>query len=259
MNVTNEDIKRLEPFQLQSNSFQTGGTIYHYNDMLYKILSEYFFKDEIMRNVDFQIENHIPNSPYIYEKIFLHGNFYGYSMEYLENAITFREASKYCFDIDKCLGIVHDIYTGVRFLHDRDILLGDVHMDNLMVDDKGHGYLIDLDHMLFPGDDYKFNTLYSLKYSHDGYRNIKSSKKTDNIKVMLCCLSLMFGVDIENEMISSYGIDIESVYEKYIMLVGSDELKDYFCDIIQGKDVVYFDDFCKNNDLFCHKKRSLVK
>lgn len=52
-------------------------------------------------------------------------------------------------DFDSCIKIIQDIYKAIKYLHKKELLIGDIHMDNFMVDDKGRGYVIDLDGIYF--------------------------------------------------------------------------------------------------------------
>ena len=244
MNIESEDWDWLE--RVNDESLNNGGIIYKYdNDILLKVVGDCF--EKIERNIDIQIKEHIPNTPFIYDKLYNKGSFVGYSMEYLRNSITFRSATYLNIDFDSCIKIIQDIYETVKYLHKKDLLLGDVHMDNFMIDDKGRGYVIDLDGMYFSHENCEFQDLYSVKLNSNGYRIAFNNKKTDNIKAMICCLSLILGVDLESEYINKSEIDIEKIYNKYIKGLGIRNLDNYFCRIINGEDIEYFDDFLKSN------------
>ena len=244
MNIECEDLAKLE--KIRGEALNKGGIIYRYNnDILFKVVGDCF--EKIERNIDIQIKEHIPNTPFIYDKLYNKGSFIGYSMEYLKNSITMRSATKLNIDFDSCVKIIQDIYETVKYLHKKDLLLGDVHMDNFMIDDKGRGYVIDLDGIFFSNEINELQDLYSIKLKSDGCRIAFNNKKTDNIKTMICCLSLILGVDLESEYINKSEIDIEKIYNKYIKKLGIRELDNYFYRIINGEDIEYFDDFLRGN------------
>ena len=248
MNITDSDLKGLKKLNFGNDTFNSGGSIYQFDsNTLYKNVDPYFFIDEVERNVDFQIENHVPCTPSIYEKIYYKDKFWGYSMECLKNTITFKNASYLHIDFYVCLKIIQDIYMAIKYLHQRNILLGDIHMDNFLIDTNGCGYMIDLDYMISRGDEYKFQDLYQVQLKPDGKRIQINSKNTDNIKAMICCLSLIFGIDLESKNIYQSCINMEDLYYKYIQPLGIVSLDDYFSRIIQGEEVEYFDDFIKEN------------
>lgn len=259
MNISVDDLKILNHFNVGGDTFNTGGKLYRYNDdILYKVVGEYFFVDEVERNVDLQIKEHICNTPYIYDKLCINNDFIGYSMEYLKNSFTFRRAIYLHVDFDVSVNVVKDIYKVIKHLHSRNILLGDIHMDNYMINNKGCGYVVDLDYMLFPDDLYKFQDLYYIKLKSDSKIIRVNDKRTDNIKSMICSLSLIFGMDLERLCIKNHELDIENMYYKYIKPLGIGELNAYIECIINGENVCYFDEFLVNNYI-CFKCNGLVK
>ena len=87
------ELKKLKKFDVGGNTFNNGGSIYWFNDnILYKIVGEYFFCDEVERNIDLQIKAPIMHTPVIYDKLFFNEDFAGYSMEYLKNSFTFNQS-----------------------------------------------------------------------------------------------------------------------------------------------------------------------
>ena len=248
MNISVNDLKKIKKLGFDGDTFNSGGNIYQYDDhTLYKIVDRYFFKEEIERNIDFQIKNPIPHTPFIYDKIYINKFFFGYSMENIKNSLTFKKAVYLNVDFDVCMNIVKDVYESIRFLHDRNILLGDIHMDNFLIDDKGRGYVIDLDYIVYPRDEYKFQNLYCVKLNHNSYKINVNNKNTDNIKAMICCLSLILGIDLESKNIHYFEIDLENIYDRYIKDLGIISLNDYFLRIMKGEEVEYFDEFLLNN------------
>ena len=248
MELNVSDLKNIKKLGFGSETFNSGGNIYQYSDdVLYKIVDEYFFRDEIERNVDYLMCHDVPCTVKIYDKIYFNDNFFGYSMRYLKNAVTFRTATYLKIDFDKAIDAVQCIYQAMRYLHDRNILIGDLHLDNMMIDNCGYGYLIDLDYMVFPGDEYKFRKLYDIKYRRDGYRVSLSSKNTDNVRAMICALSIIFGIDLESKFRYYFEINLESMYDGFIQSLHLNNLSDYFLRIVSGEDVEYFDEFLEDN------------
>ena len=247
MELKSDDLRKFKKYLVGGDTFNNGGIIYKYSDdILYKIVYEYVFCDEIERNVDLQIKNHIINTPIIYDKIYIDGSFSGYSMEYLKNCFTFRRAVYLSVDFDSCVKVIHDVYDVIRYLHDRDILIGDINMDNFLISNGGDGYVIDLDYMVFPGDEYKFDDLYYVKLKNNS-DYLFDDKKTDNIKAMICGLSIVLGVDLEKCCVDCSLIDVEEVYNGYIRRLGIECLDKYFSCIMNKENVIYFDEFLSKN------------
>ena len=248
MNINSDKIKRLQKLSFNDVTFNNGGNFYQISDdVLYKEVDQYFFVDEVDRNVGFQIENHVFNSPIIYDKIYNNGKFFGYSMENIKNSLTFKQAIYLNIDFDSCVSIVKDIYKAIKYLHSKNILLGDIHMDNFLVDDKGSGYVIDLDYMIFPGDEYKFQNLYNIKLNHDSYSININNKNTDNIKTMICSISLILGIDLESSLINRSCIDLEDMYHNCVKDLEISSLDNYFMRIMNRENVEYFDEYLVNN------------
>ena len=245
MNISSNDLSKLKKFCVGDDTFNNGGKIYWYSDdVIYKIVGEYFFCGEVERNIDLQIREHIPNTPVIYDKLCNNDDFIGYSMEYLKNCFTFRKGSYLHIDFDVCVNVIRDIYEVIKYLHNKNILLGDIHMDNFLINNKGNGYVVDLDYLVYPEDKYKFQDLYCIRLkSVDNYIDVK---RTDNIKAMICCLSLILGVDLESKCINRYIIDIEKLYNGYVKKLGIGALDEYFYRIMNGEEVEYFDEFMSN-------------
>lgn len=248
MELKSDDLRKFKKYLVGGDTFNNGGIIYKYSDdILYKIVYEYVFCDEIERNVDLQIREHILNTPFIYDKIYIDGYFSGYSMEYLRDCFTFRRAVYLSVDFDSCVKVIHDVYDVIRYLHDRDILIGDINMDNFLISNKGDGYVIDLDYMVFSGDEYKFDDLYYVKLNNDSDKICIDDKRTDNIKAMICGLSIIFGIDLEKRFIINSIIDMENVYNEYVKNLNIECLNRYFRCIMNGEDIDYFDEFLFKN------------
>lgn len=119
MNITEQELQNLPLLNLSSDTHNNGGNIYKVSEkVIYKIFKDlYSFQEEVERNIDFQITNAIPNTPKIYNKLFLNGKFSGYSMEYIPNAVTFRKAIGEDFDLSTKLEAIKNIYEALKYLH----------------------------------------------------------------------------------------------------------------------------------------------
>lgn len=204
MRLQKRKLEKLPLFSLHSHTLNHGGSIYQYDGMLYKVFDDSsFFEDEVERNIDYQIKNYIPNTPHIYDKIYMHRKFCGYCMEYLMNTMTFREAIYKDSSFSVKVSAILDIYKTIKYLHSKDICLGDIHLDNSLLSENGQGYVIDLDYLVFYGDEFKFQQLYCISLNRNSNVLNRVSKYTDNTKLMLCCLSLIMGFDLEMNISSS--------------------------------------------------------
>lgn len=247
MEFLGEELKLLE--KLNINDDNHGGLIFKNNGYLYKILTSIdFFYDEIIRNIDFQMNNYIPNTPKVRDKIYIDGRCSGYVMDYIKNAFTFKEAIEKRIEIDNKIKAIIDIYKPLKYLHSRGICLGDIHLENALINRNGDGYLIDLDYLIFPGDEFKFSKKYLIRLNNKSNRINRESAYVDNIKAMICSLSLILGNNLENYINNySYDINLESIYNDVISNVGIRYLDKYFTRLMQGENVYYFDDVFVSN------------
>ena len=95
--------------------------------ILYKIFGDNSYIDEKNRNIDFLIQNKVLNSPEIYAKLYKENEFCGYTMEYISNSLTFRQAIKENISLGDKIKAINDVYEAMKFLHVSNIYLGDIH------------------------------------------------------------------------------------------------------------------------------------
>lgn len=176
-------------------------------------------------------------------------------MEYIKNSKTFREAIGGHVDEELKIKAICDVYEALKYLHNRNIYLGDVHSDNFLISSDGDGYIIDLDYMRFPGDEYKFQQCYLIKPNNKAYKINVASTYTDNIKVMLSCLSLLIDIDLERFISKKTSdINLEEIYSDVIHPLKIKPLDIYFKKLMNGKEVEYFSDY-----LLKHKEKQVKK
>ena len=247
MEISKQELEQLPLLSLENTTHNNGGMIYLKDkDTSYKIFRDFYsYQDEVERNIDFQIDNKIPNIPQVYDKIYVDGKFLGYSMQYERGTLTFRNAIGRDISFNDKISAICDIYQSLRYLHEKGIYLGDIHSDNFLISVSGEGYLIDLENMRFPGDEFKFQQCYLIKPNNGSNEINIASDYTDNAKVMISSLSLLLDRDLE-KVISKHSSDInlQEIYEKVILPLNNEKLSDYFEKIIIGK-VEYFDEFLK--------------
>lgn len=241
ISLTKEDLKKYKLHQSEEGHHNNNGTIYIdvEHNLIYKLVDiDYFFPDEFNRNIEFQIENPIPNTPMILDKLSIDGKYTGYVMTYIPNSMTFRQALQKEIPNNQKQKAIYDIFTALKELHNHNLTLGDIHMDNFLISPTG-GTIIDLDYMRFPGDEFKFMTCYDVvnqkKYTQSG-------KYTDSIKTAIVAISLLIGIDLEKELITKSNLYIHDL-EEY--LKSYPELKDFVEHIKNREEPFYFDDYLK--------------
>lgn len=252
MQIEPKQLKSLVPLNVHDNKHNHGGTLYLSENGLYKIFKSIsYFETEVERNIDFQINHKIPNTPKVFAKIFINGIFSGYVMEYIPNSNTIRSVIGQQISLELKLKAIHDIYMCLKYLHAHNIFLGDIHSENFLITKDGRGFIIDLDYMRFPDDEYKFTQCYLIKPNNNSNKINIASSYTDNVKVMLVCLSLLLDINLE-EFISpkEHSINLEEIYNNIIIKLNNGALNEYFLKIMFQQTQEYFIDFIDNNDIF---------
>lgn len=225
-----------------NKDYNNGGSLYLEDGYLYKVYDEVsYFRDEKERNIKFLMNNNIPNTPKIYKMLYKNNEFNGYIMEYIEGSMTFREGMKQEISFSDKIKAILDVYETLKVLHSYGICIGDIHLSNFLYKD-GHGYVIDLDEIRYPEDNFKFRERYLVKESIKSVPSKQASFITDNIKVCICCLSFLYNIDLEN-IICKYSLKSVKIILKFLT---SDEEYKEISRVLDVNKLCYFDDVLVN-------------
>lgn len=225
-----------------NKEYNNGGSLYLEDGYLYKVYDEIsYFREEKERNIKFLISNNIPNTPKIYKMLYKNNEFNGYVMEYIEGTMTFRDGMKQEISFSDKIKAILDVYETLKVLHSYGICIGDVHLSNFLYKD-GHGYVIDLDEIRYPEDNFKFRERYLVKESIKSVPSKQASFITDNIKVCICCLSFLYNIDLEN-IICKYSLKSVRIILKF--LTSGEEYKE-ISKVLDVNKLCYFDDILTN-------------
>ena len=225
-----------------NKDYNNGGSLYLEDGYLYKVYDEIsYFRDEKERNIKFLISNSIPNTPKIYKMLYKNNEFNGYVMEYIEGAMTFRDGMKQEISFSDKIKAILDVYETLKVLHGYNICIGDIHLSNFLYK-NGHGYVIDLDEIRYPEDNFKFRERYLVKESIKSVPSKQASFITDNIKVCICCLSFLYNIDLEN-IICKYSLKSVKIILKFLT---SDEEYKEISKVLDINKLCYFDDILTN-------------
>lgn len=225
-----------------NKEYNNGGSLYLEDGYLYKVYDEIsYFRDEKERNIKFLMNNSIPNTPKIYKMLYKNNEFNGYIMEYIEGSMTFRDGMKQEISFSDKIKAILDVYETLKVLHSYNICIGDIHLSNFLYKD-GHGYVIDLDEIRYPEDNFKFRERYLVKESIKSVPSKQASFITDNIKVCICCLSFLYNIDLEN-IICKYSLKSVKIILKFLI---SDEEYKEISKVLDVNKLCYFDDILTN-------------
>lgn len=224
-----------------NKDYNNGGSLYLEDGYLYKVYDEVsYFRDEKERNIKFLMNNSIPNTPKIYKMLY-NNEFNGYIMEYIEESMTFREGMKQEINFSDKIKAILDVYETLKVLHSYNICIGDIHLSNFLYKD-GHGYVIDLDEIRYPEDNFRFRERYLVKESIKSVPSKQASFITDNIKFCICCLSFLYNIDLEN-IICKYSLKSVKMILKFLT---SDEEYKEISKVLDVNKLCYFDDILVN-------------
>lgn len=224
-----------------NKDYNNGGSLYLEDGYLYKVYDEIsYFRDEKERNIKFLMNNSIPNTPKIYKMLY-NNEFNGYIMEYIEESMTFREGMKQEINFSDKIKAILDVYETLKVLHSYNICIGDIHLSNFLYKD-GHGYVIDLDEIRYPEDNFRFRERYLVKESIKSVPSKQASFITDNIKFCICCLSFLYNIDLEN-IICKYSLKSVKMILKFLT---SDEEYKEISKVLDVNKLCYFDDILVN-------------
>lgn len=225
-----------------NKDYNNGGSLYLEDGYLYKVYDEIsYFRDEKERNIKFLMNNSIPNTPKIYKMLYKNNEFNGYVMEYIEESMTFREGMNQEISFSDKIKAILDVYKTLKVLHSYNICIGDIHLSNFLYKD-GYGYVIDLDEIRYPEDNFKFRERYLIKESIKSVPSKQASFITDNIKFCICCLSFLYNIDLEN-IICKYSLKSVKMILKFLT---SDEEYKEISKVLDVNKLYYFDDVLVN-------------
>ena len=165
----------------------------------------------------------------------------GYLYKVYNETSCLRESLNKNIDFMDKVSAIKDIYKSLKTLHSYGICIEDIHLSNFLYKD-GHGYLMDLDEIRYPEDNFKFRERYLVKENIKSVPSKQASFITDNIKVCICCLSFLYGLDLEN-IICKYSLKSVKMILKFLI---SDEEYKEISKVLDLNKLCYFDDILVN-------------
>lgn len=166
----------------------------------------------------------------------------GYISKYI-NGTNLGDLQESC-DIFSILPILLNISADLRKLHflDQNIVVGDLHFDNIIIDKSRKHYFVDVDS--YGIKDFKPDNLPTTLYSYCNYMNypIKHSKNSDKLSFLLNTFSFIFSKNFVN--ISEKEFDCNSELLPFLK-----DIKELFLDLKSSyseiPDVPYLDEVIK--------------
>ena len=211
IDLENIDLRKLH----QINSKQhLESNLFHNQEHIYKIFKDLSIyqtmkkqrKIELLKDGE-NLENVIMPK----DELFYQNEFIGYTMEYIKNSIPLFDFNKRSKDISLFLKILLIVSKSLEKIHQdpRNILVGDLNFDNIIIDKDFNPYFVDFDSCKIKG--LENEAIPAILGSYLLNRNIikvDTTKNTDKFSLLLCTLYMIFKKHID--VVSIYQYDQKS-------------------------------------------------
>lgn len=185
--------------------------LFHNNTIVYKIyknmpLSDMTTKERKIELLDDGAK--LPNVVMPIDKLLYSDDFFGYTMKYINDSIPLFDFNINNKNINVLFNILNKISKSLTKIHSdpRNIIVSDLHFDNILIDRNYNPYFIDFDSCQIDGID--ADTIPMMLHSYLQNRKIQTvdiSQNSDKLCLLLCTLGMLFGKHIDE--VKEYEID----------------------------------------------------
>lgn len=258
INLANIDLRKLS----QINSSQhLESDLYHDDELVYKIFKD--FSEYKIRKKQKKIEilrdgNPLPNVVMPIDDLFFNDAFFGYTMKYIKNSLPLADFNKISKDIRIFFQILITVSKSVEEIHSdpREIIIGDLNFDNIIIDRSFNPYIVDFDSSKIGRLLNETNPAIIASYQkRRNIKNIDINQNSDKFSLLLWTLFMIFKKNLAD--ISLYEID-----EKAERLETLKNAREFILTMKKSKDipeVPYIHELISNNDLQTSKSVIQVK
>lgn len=238
LDIRDIDFSRLK---IVDNIFASESSLYFDDRLFYKLfdnLSNISSKKEklLLLNDGDNISNVVIPKILINNRDIL----YGCAMDNIINSLALVKYS----NSDIYSYLLYNVSVTLKNIHNdpRNIVIGDFHFNNIIIDKNNNHYFVDIDSCKINGllqDRIPSNLIKYLK--NRGYYNINVSVNTDKLCMFLSIINSLFGVDIDNMSMYEYDRKAEELLllkeiRKYMLEIKNNsnyilEIP-YLCDVI---------------------------
>lgn len=213
INLANIDLSKLPQI---NSSPHLESDLYHDEEIVYKIFKN--FDEYIITKKQRKIEllrdgNELPNVIMPIDDLYFDETFFGYTMKYIINSISLYDFNKVSKDIKLFLQILLKISKSIEEIHHdpRDIAIGDLNFDNIILDNSFNPYITDSDSFKIAGLLNETNPAIIDSYiKNRGISNIDINQNTDKLSLILWTIYMIFKKHIDE--ISMYEFDKKAEY-----------------------------------------------
>lgn len=239
-----DDINYDKLKKLNSNN-TTESTLFYDDKVIYKIYKNFIESYRKKKKILLLNDGESISNVIIPDKLILDGIFtLGCGMKYIKNANTFR---KYKNSISFIL-LLYLISLSLKKIHNdpRNIVIGDLHFDNIIIDGELNHYFIDIDSCMINGIlPERISNIIMCYVQNRGNFSFDVSRETDKLSMFLAMIEAMFNKDIDRVSVYEYDKKIDEIYTLKNM-------REYFLKIKNTKgcipDIPYLDELISIND-----------
>lgn len=245
INFSSINFSKLQRLQFEEGKNAKLYTNKHFKRELYKIYNQPNLTENIEKEKKLEIFSKVDGIDGLVKPIALihdDSNHIGYTTKFID---SLKLSDMKIKDNDgEILSILVKASNDLKKMHNnkQNIIVGDLHFDNIIVDRKQNPHFIDIDS--YGIGEYKPNNLPNTLYSYCDYMNydIKYSKSMDRLSFMLNTFCFIFDKNFVNISLNEYD---EKTYELPFLR----NMRELFIDMknsySEAPDVGYLDDIIK--------------
>jgi hypothetical protein len=206
------DIKDIDFYYLEMvDVLSSEGSLYFDNDLFYKFYDNIKFIKNKERKL-MLLNNGQNNLNAVIPHILIKNKnlIYGCAMKYISESVSLIEYKK----SDHYIHLIYDVSSSLKEIHNdpRNIAVGDLHFNNILVDKDMKHYFVDFDSCLIDGipQDRLPRSLMTYIENGRGFCS-EANKDTDRLCMILSLIHSLFGTDIDNINMNIYDEKAEKI------------------------------------------------
>lgn len=199
-------------------------TIFYDETTIYKIFDDLYGQERKNKQTKVELlgdglslpNTVMPREEIVYE--FLNNRFEGYTMDYIKHSKTLYKTFLDGKNIDKLVTILNTISKSLEIIHKdpRNIILSDVHVENIIIDKQFNPYIIDIDSCKIDGlknDSIPMTLKHYLQNRHlfRSMEETETTKNTDKLCFLMMIIGLIFNKQIDRISIYEYDEKMEDI------------------------------------------------
>lgn len=208
INLANIDLTKLPQL---NDSPHLESDLYHNDEIVYKIFKNFdeYKINKKQRKIELLRDgNSLPNVLMPIDNLYFNDTFFGYTMKYIMDSITLFNFNARSKDIKIFLQILTTISKSLKEMHQdpRDIIIGDLNFDNIILDKNYNPYFCDIDSCKINGLLNETNPAIVVSYlKNRRISNIDTNRNKDRLSLLLSTLYMIFKKHIDE--LSIYEFD----------------------------------------------------